>query len=71
MSKPNILWISNHDSSAWNYGCYGDKYAHTPNIDRLAAESALHQRVYHWPNLLTITHEHLYRQSSAPQGLSC
>ena len=37
MSKPNILWISNHDSSAWNYGCYGDQYAHTPNIDRLAA----------------------------------
>ena len=36
--RPNILWISNHDSSAWNYGCYGDRYAHTPNIDRLAAE---------------------------------
>ena len=36
--KPNFLWISNHDSSAWNYGCYGDQYADTPNIDRLAAE---------------------------------
>ncbi|MFL2540614.1 MAG: sulfatase-like hydrolase/transferase [Candidatus Latescibacterota bacterium] len=38
MSQPNILWISNHDSSALNYGCYGDQYAHTPNVDRLAAE---------------------------------
>ena len=35
--QPNILWISNHDSSAWNYGCYGDQYAQTLNIDRLAA----------------------------------
>lgn len=24
MSKPNILWISTHDTSAWHYGCYGD-----------------------------------------------
>ena len=36
--KPNILWISTHDTSAWNYGCYGDTYSRTPNIDRLAAE---------------------------------
>ena len=38
MSQPNILWISNHDSSACNYGCYGDQYAHTLNVDRLATE---------------------------------
>ena len=36
--KPNILWISTHDTSAWNYGCYGDTYSRTPHIDRLAAE---------------------------------
>lgn len=36
--KPNILWISTHDTSAWNYGCYGDPYSRTPHIDRLAAE---------------------------------
>ena len=46
MSKPNILWISNHDSSAWNYGCYGDKYAHTPNIDRLAAEGVRYTNAF-------------------------
>ena len=46
MSKPNILWISNHDSSAWNYGCYGDRYAHTPNIDRLAAEGVRYANAF-------------------------
>ena len=46
MSKPNILWISNHDSSAWNYGCYGDRYAHTPNIDRLAVEGVRYANAF-------------------------
>ena len=44
--RPNILWISNHDSSAWNYGCYGDQYAHTPNIDRLAAEGVRYTNAF-------------------------
>lgn len=44
--RPNILWISNHDSSAWNYGCYGDRYAHTPNIDRLAAEGVRYANAF-------------------------
>jgi len=44
--KPNFLWISNHDSSAWNYGCYGDQYADTPNIDRLAAEGVRYTNAF-------------------------
>ena len=32
---PNILWITHEDLSPM-YGCYGDDYASTPNIDRLA-----------------------------------
>lgn len=43
---PNILWISNHDSSAWNYGCYGDQYGHTPRIDQLAAEGVRYTRAF-------------------------
>jgi len=35
--RPSILWISTHDTSAWNYGCYGDGYSRTPNLDRLAS----------------------------------
>ena len=44
--KPNFLWISNHDSSAWNYGCYGDQYADTPNIDRLATEGVRYTNAF-------------------------
>ena len=35
--RPNILWISCEDTSP-DLGCYGDDYADTPNLDRLAAE---------------------------------
>ncbi len=33
--RPNILWITHEDLSPI-YGCYGDDYARTPNIDHLA-----------------------------------
>ena len=36
--RPNILWVTCEDMSP-NLGCWGDAYARTPNIDRLAAES--------------------------------
>lgn len=35
--RPNLLWLSTEDMSP-NLGCYGDKQAHTPHIDELAAE---------------------------------
>jgi uncharacterized sulfatase len=35
--RPNILWISIEDSSP-DLGCYGDKYAVSPNIDKLASQ---------------------------------
>ncbi|MCC9608855.1 sulfatase-like hydrolase/transferase [Blastopirellula sp. JC732] len=34
---PNILWISSEDNGP-QLGCYGDKYADTPNLDALAAK---------------------------------
>ena len=36
-AKPNILWISCEDISP-NLGCFGDKYASTPNLDALAQQ---------------------------------
>ncbi len=36
-TRPNILWLSCEDISP-HIGCYGDPYAITPNIDRLANE---------------------------------
>jgi len=34
---PNILWLTSEDNGP-QLGCYGDKYAVTPNIDALAAK---------------------------------
>src|SRR5918992_3078148 len=39
---PNILWITCEDMGA-HLGCYGDDYAVTPNIDRLAAKGMLYR----------------------------
>jgi uncharacterized sulfatase len=36
--RPNILWITCEDMGP-HLGCYGDRYATTPNLDRLAARS--------------------------------
>lgn len=37
-SKPNILWITIEDTSPHFIGCYGNKDARTPSIDKLASE---------------------------------
>ena len=42
---PNLLWITAEDMSAF-LGCWGDDYAHTPNIDRLAKESVRFTHVF-------------------------
>lgn len=35
--RPNILWITCEDTGP-ELGCYGDTYAQTPNLDRLAGQ---------------------------------
>ncbi len=42
---PNILWITSEDNSPF-LGCYGDSFATTPNLDRLAARSFLYTHAY-------------------------
>ena len=42
---PNILWISTEDMSP-HLGCYGDKVAKTPNIDRLASQGIRFTNVF-------------------------
>ena len=34
--RPNILWLTFEDTSAYEFGCYGNKDVHTPNADSLA-----------------------------------
>lgn len=42
---PNILWITSEDNSPF-LGCYGDSFATTPNLDKLASEGFLYNRAY-------------------------
>jgi arylsulfatase A-like enzyme len=39
--RPNILWLSSEDHNP-HLGCYGDAYASTPNVDRLAAKGMIY-----------------------------
>jgi N-sulfoglucosamine sulfohydrolase len=43
--RPNILWITCEDISP-NLGCYGDPYAVTPNLDRLAAQGVRYTHAF-------------------------
>ena len=42
---PNILWITSEDNSPF-LGCYGDEFATTPNLDKLASEGFLYTHAY-------------------------
>ncbi len=44
-TQPNILWVSCEDISP-DLGCYGDSYAVSPNIDKLAAQGVRYNNVY-------------------------
>ena len=43
--RPNILWLTSEDHGP-QLGCYGDQYATTPNIDRLAAHGVVYTHVW-------------------------
>ncbi len=43
--RPNILWISSEDHGP-QMGCYGDKYASTPNVDALAARGMIFRHAW-------------------------
>lgn len=43
--RPNIIWISTEDMSP-HLGCYGDKVAKTPNIDKLASQGIRFTNVF-------------------------
>jgi len=45
VEKPNILWITCEDTSP-RLGCYGDKLAITPNLDRLAGEGIRYKKAF-------------------------
>jgi arylsulfatase A-like enzyme len=42
---PNIIWLTSEDNSPF-FGCYGDEFATTPNLDKLASEGFLYTHAY-------------------------
>ncbi|MHC4087094.1 MAG: sulfatase-like hydrolase/transferase [Planctomycetota bacterium] len=44
-NMPNVLWLSCEDISP-HIGCFGDKHAITPNIDRLATEGVRYTNAF-------------------------
>ncbi len=40
-SRPNVLWITSEDNGP-HLGAYGDSFADTPNLDRLAAKGMIY-----------------------------
>lgn len=43
--RPNILWILSEDNNP-SLGCYGDRVAHTPRLDRLASRGSRFETAY-------------------------
>ncbi len=43
--RPNVLWITCEDTSP-NLGCYGDEFAVTPNLDRLAEQGVRYTNAF-------------------------
>jgi arylsulfatase A-like enzyme len=46
--RPNILWLVSEDNGRF-LGCYGDRQAHTPTLDKLAREGVLYERCFAQP----------------------
>jgi uncharacterized sulfatase len=45
--RPNVLWLTSEDHGP-HLGCYGDKFATTPNVDALAAKGMIYRHA--WSN---------------------
>ena len=45
-TKPNVIFILCDDMGYGDLGCYGQKYIHTPHLDKMAAEGMLFTQAY-------------------------
>jgi len=44
--KPNIIFLVSEDNSYYCLGCYGNDYATTPHLDKLASKGVLYTHAY-------------------------
>src|SRR5438093_994874 len=47
-ARPNILWLVSEDNDTF-LGCYGDRLARTPTLDKLASQGVLYERCFAQP----------------------
>lgn len=76
--RPNIVYIISDDQSWPDYGFMGNESVHTPNLDRLASQSARFPNAYLTtsvcrPSLVTLMtglypHQHLVHFNHGPPG---
>jgi uncharacterized sulfatase len=76
--RPNIVYLISDDQSWSDYGFMGNESVHTPNLDRLAAQSARFSNGYLTtsvcrPSLVTLMtglypHQHLVHFNHGPPG---
>jgi choline-sulfatase len=45
-NRPNILWICSDQQRFDTLGCYGNRFVHTPNLDRLASRGTLFENAF-------------------------
>jgi len=81
---PNILWLTTEDLSPV-LGCYGDGYAVTPNLDRLAAQGVRYTHAFAMASVCTparsclitgiysssLGTQHLRGEQPLPEGVRC
>ena len=48
VKRPNILWLVSEDNDIF-LGCYGDRQARTPTLDKLAKQGVLYERCFGQP----------------------
>lgn len=48
VKRPNILWLVSEDNDTF-LGCYGDRLARTPTLDKLASQGVLYERCFAQP----------------------
>lgn len=74
ISPPNILWITCEDISP-NLGAYGDIYANTPNLDKLASEGVLYTHAFATAPVCAVARSSIisgmYASSQGTQHMRC
>ena len=48
VERPNILWLVSEDNDTF-LGCYGDRLAQTPTLDKLAREGVVYENCFAQP----------------------